>query len=35
MSKKNWIKIAQQEFEAMPKDFQEDWSELRARVYGK
>lgn len=34
MSKANWNKIAKKQFDAMPQDFQEDWGELRAVVYG-
>ena len=33
MSKKNWDKVAQQEFDTMPAEYQEDWGELRGVVY--
>lgn len=29
---KQWDKIAQNEFEAMPNDYQADWAELRAEI---
>ena len=35
MTKVNWKKIADKQFKGMPKDFQDDWSELRHAVYGK
>lgn len=33
MSQKNWKKVANKQFNEMPKEFQEDWGELRAVVY--
>lgn len=36
MSKKlSWDKIAKQEFNSLPKEYQADWRELRAVVYGE
>jgi DNA-binding ferritin-like protein (Dps family) len=36
MSKKlSWDKIAKKEFKQMPKDYQADWRELHAVVYGE
>lgn len=29
---KNWNEIANREFEALDKDWQQDWSDLRDRV---
>lgn len=34
MSKKNWDKIARQEFDSMPLDYQADWADLRSDVMG-
>ena len=33
MSRVNWDRVAKQQFDAMPKEFQEDWGELRGVVY--
>ena len=33
MSRKNWDKVAQNEFDTMPAEYQEDWGELRGVVY--
>ena len=32
MPQRNWDKIADHEFEAMDKEWQNDWSDLRHRV---
>lgn len=32
MSKRDWKKVAQKEFDAMEKEWQEEWQELRDRV---
>jgi len=32
MSRKNWDKVADNEFNAMPKNWQQDWSDLRKSV---
>jgi hypothetical protein len=32
MRRKNWNKVAEEEFNAMPKSFQEDWYDLRERT---
>lgn len=32
MSRKNWDKVADKEFDAMPQNWQEDWIELRNSV---
>lgn len=29
MSRKNWDKVAEEEFFKMPQSFQEDWADLR------
>lgn len=29
MSKTKWTKIADQQYYSMPKDFQDDWADLR------
>ena len=29
----DWDKVAKEQFKHMPKDFQQDWAELRAKVY--
>jgi len=29
---KNWKRISQREFDAMPKDYQADWRELRDQI---
>lgn len=29
MSRKNWKKIAEEEFNRMPQNFQDDWADLR------
>lgn len=29
---KDWDKIAQREFEAMPRDYRADWAELRQQI---
>jgi len=35
MAKKDWDKVAQEQFDSMPKSFQEDWGELRGVVYNR
>lgn len=35
MSKRDWDKIARQEFESMDPDERESFMELRARIYGE
>jgi DNA-binding ferritin-like protein (Dps family) len=36
MSKKrSWDDIAKKEFKKMPKEYQADWREMRAVVYGE
>ena len=36
MSKKrSWDDIAKKEFKQLPKDYQDDWCEMRAIVYGE
>jgi hypothetical protein len=30
--KTNWKKVADEQFNAMPKEFQDDWQELRNQV---
>lgn len=32
MARKNWDKIADQEFNALDGDWQKDWADLRERV---
>jgi hypothetical protein len=32
MSKTNWDKTAQQEFNAMPADYRADWKDLRDKI---
>lgn len=32
MSRKNWDKVADKEFDAMPKKWQEDWKDLKSAV---
>jgi len=32
MRGKSWDKVAKEEFNAMPKSFQEDWHDLRKRT---
>jgi hypothetical protein len=32
MSKRNWNKVADNQFEAMPETFQQDWEELRQKT---
>jgi DNA-binding ferritin-like protein (Dps family) len=32
MTRKNWTKIADEQFNQLPKDYQEDWKTLRERV---
>lgn len=32
MSRKNWNKVADKEFQAMDKEAQEQWAELRHRL---
>jgi hypothetical protein len=32
MAKKNWVLIADKQFAALDKDWQNDWSELRKKV---
>jgi DNA-binding ferritin-like protein (Dps family) len=32
MSRKNWAKVADEQFNQLPKDYQEDWKSLRNRV---
>lgn len=34
MSKKNWDEIAKEQFESMPKKWQDDWDDLRKAIYG-
>ncbi|CAN5639250.1 hypothetical protein BH23PAT1_BH23PAT1_2910 [soil metagenome] len=29
MGKRNWRYVAEKQFKSMPKDFQDDWGELR------
>jgi hypothetical protein len=33
MSQQNWEKLAQKQFEKMPASFQNDWKELRHKIY--
>lgn len=35
MTRKNWDKIARQEFEAMDPEEREHFMELRAKIYGE
>lgn len=35
MARKNWAKVADEQFANLPKDFQKDWLELRDRLYKK
>jgi hypothetical protein len=36
MSKKlSWDKIAKEEYKKLPEEYQDDWRELRAIVYGE
>jgi DNA-binding ferritin-like protein (Dps family) len=36
MSKKrSWDDIAKKEFKRLPKEYQDDWREMRAVVYGE
>jgi hypothetical protein len=35
MARKNWNKVAAQEFEAMDLEWQKDWGDLRLRVAGR
>ncbi len=32
MKQRNWDKIATEQFKSMPKDFQDDWKDLRNTV---
>jgi hypothetical protein len=32
MSRKNWDKVADNQFSSMPEDFQKDWEELRQKI---
>lgn len=32
MRKVNWYKVAEKQFKSMPKDFQDDWRDLRDTV---
>jgi hypothetical protein len=31
--KRNWDKVAKQQFDAMPDDFKDDWADFRDSVY--
>jgi hypothetical protein len=33
MARKNWDKVAQEQFEALPADYQQSWQDLRIRRY--
>ncbi len=33
-SGKKWDRVAQQQFDSMPQEFQDDWAELRKLVHG-
>ena len=35
MNRINWDKVAKEEFDSLPRQYQEDWKELRERVYGE
>ncbi len=32
MRGKSWAKVADEQFKSMPKDFQDDWQDLRQRT---
>ncbi len=33
MARRDWNKIAHDQFKSMPKDFQDAWQDLRAKIY--
>lgn len=35
MRGKSWNKVAEEQFKSMPKDFRDDWQDLRETIYGK
>jgi len=35
MKSRNWSKEAEQQFKSMPKNYQEDWGQLRRELFGK
>ena len=35
MRERKWDKVAKEQFQTMPEEFQSDWGELRRKVYKK